>query len=268
MIFLNFKKLFGVLFLALMLGSCAINSNMMFKIPKDGSFKYDSIPIRPVENYKISIDDKLTFNLSTNKGKNLIEGLTGTSVYGEVVNQNATGINNKYSITNTFLVKTDGFVEIPVLGNIYVKGLTVEQCEDTLENLFKYQYNEPFIQMKITNRRCIVFAGNGGDAKIIPLENSNTTLLEVIAMSGGISTRGKSRFVKVMRKVNEKREIYLIDISNIDGIKYADMIVQANDYIYIEPRAELVKGTLSEWAPISSLISSVLITYSIFQKYK
>jgi polysaccharide export outer membrane protein len=87
-------------------------------------------------------------------------------------------------------------------------------------------------------------------------------------MSGGISTRGKSRFVKVMRKVNEKREIYLIDISNIDGIKYADMIVQANDYIYIEPRAELVKGTLSEWAPISSLISSVLITYSIFQKYK
>ena len=98
MIFLNCKKLFGVLFLALMLGSCAINSNMMFKIPKDGSFKYDSIPIRPVENYKISIDDKLTFNLSTNKGKNLIEGLTGTSVYGEAVNQNSTGINNKYSI--------------------------------------------------------------------------------------------------------------------------------------------------------------------------
>lgn len=270
MIFLKCKKLFGVLFLALSLASCAINSNMMFKIPKDGSFKYDSIPLRPVENYKIAIDDKLSFTLSTNGGKRLIEGLTGTSTGSTLNNQNIITNNSVSNINyeNAFLVKTDGSVEIPVIGDLFVQGLTLKQCEDTLEYLFKSQYQDPFVQLKITNRRCVVFSGNGSEATIVQLQNSNTTLLEVIAMTGGITPRGKARFVKVMRKVNEKREIYLIDISTIDGLKYADMIIQGNDYIYIEPRAELIKGALLEWSPISSLISTILITYTVFSKMK
>ncbi len=268
MIFFKCKNLFGIIFLALSLGSCAINSNMMFKIPKDGSFKYDSIPLRPTENYKISIDDKLTFALSTNGGKSLIEGLTGTNAGGIVSNQNINYNNIGGGLQNIFLVKTDGFVEIPILGNLHVQGLTIQQCEDTLESLFKSQYQDPFVQLKITNRRCVVFSGNGSSATIVQLENSNTTLLEVLAMTGGITPRGKARFVKVMRKVGSKREIYLIDVSTIDGLKYADMIIQGNDYIYVEPRMQLIQGALAEWAPIASLISTILLTFTFYSKFK
>ena len=64
----------------IILNSCGINGNMMFKTPKDGSFVYDSIPLKPKEDYKLSIDDKLVFSLTTNNGKSLLEGLSGTSV--------------------------------------------------------------------------------------------------------------------------------------------------------------------------------------------
>ncbi len=269
MIFLNCKKLLGVFILVLSLGSCAINSNMMFKIPKDGSFKYDSIPLRPTENYKIAIDDKLTFSLSTNGGKSLIEGMTGTSAGAIVGNVNVySNANHEGNLQNMFLVKSDGFVEIPIIGNLKVQGLTVQQCEDTLEYLLKDQYQDPFVQLKITNRRCVVFSGNGSSASIVQLENSNTTLLEVLAMTGGITDRGKARFVKVMRKVGDKREVYLIDISTIDGIKYADMIIQGNDYIYVEPRTQLIQGALKEWSVVASLISTVLMAYTFIFKIK
>lgn len=268
MIFLKFNKLFGILLLAVSLGSCKINSNMMFKTPKDGSFKYDSIPLRPTEDYRISIDDKLTFTLNTNGGKNLIEALSGTSSDGSRISNNPTvSSNNNTKNFNEFIVKSDGKVEIPVLGNVFVSGLTLTQCQDTLESLFESQYQNPFIQLQITNQRCIIFPGNGSDARIVPIVNNNTTLMEIIAGSGGIPSRGQSKIIKVMRKVKDKREIYHIDISTIDGLKYADMIIQGNDYIYIEPRAQLIQGSLAEWAPISSLISTVAIVYTLFSKF-
>jgi len=43
------------------------------------------------------------------------------------------------------------------------------------------------------------------------------------------------------------------------------MIVQGNDYIYIEPKAELAKETVKEMAPIISIISSVFVIVRIIQ---
>ena len=262
MIILKRKSILWLVLLLLSLNSCIINREMMFKTPKDGSFQYDSIPMRPYEDYKISVDDKLAFDLNTNGGKNLIEALTQSTVEGS-----GRGSGNNSIAGREFLVKRNGTVDIPVLGDLLVLGLTVQQCEDTLENLFKDQYQDPYIQLRVTNRRCVVFSGNGNSASIIPLQNTNTTLLEVLAATGGISDRGNARLVKIFRKVEEKREIYLIDISTIEGLKYADMVIQGNDYIYIEPRARLIMGAIKEFAPISTLISSFAVIYTLIKKY-
>jgi polysaccharide export outer membrane protein len=263
--FIKWHNFFALIALIFTLGSCKINSNMMFKTPKDGSFKYDSIPLRPVTDYRISIDDKITFTLNTNKGKNLLEALTGT--ISEGTRLSTTNNTILYGI-NEYIVRSDGKVELPILGDVQVQGLTIRACQDSLESMFKNQYQDPFVQVKVTNQRCIIFPGNGSSASIIPITNNNTTLMEIIAQTGGIPSRGQSKVIKVMRKVNDKREIYHIDISTIEGLKYADMIIQGNDYIYIEPRPLIVNGLLTEWAPISSLLTTILLTYTIINKYK
>ena len=254
-------KLISVVGFFAMLNSCMINSNMMFKTPKDGSFVYDSIPLKPKEDYKLSIDDKLTFTLNTNDGKSLIEGITGTSTIVNSSQMSSVGARG----VNEYIIRSNGFIELPVLGDLYVDGLTIKQCEDTLEYLFQNQYQDPFVQLQVTNRRCVVFSGDGSAASIVNLQNINTTLLEVLAQTGGISQRGKSKIVKVMRKVGDKREIYHIDVSTIDGLKYADMIIQGNDYIYVEPRPQIIQGALREWAPIASLGSSIVLIISILR---
>jgi polysaccharide biosynthesis/export protein len=256
----NLVKLISVVGFFAMLNSCMINSNMMFKTPKDGSFVYDSIPLKPKEDYKLSIDDKLVFTLSTNNGKNLIEGITGTSA-----GVNGGQMNSGGGLGNHYIIRSNGYVELPVLGDLYLEGLTIKQCEDTLEYLFQSQYQDPFVQLQVTNRRCVVFSGDGSAARIVNLQNINTTLLEILAQTGGISQRGKSKIVKVMRKVGDKREIYHIDVSTIDGLKYADMIIQGNDYIYVEPRPQIIQGALKEWAPIASLASSVTLIFTILR---
>ena len=145
--------------------------------------------------------------------------------------------------------------------------MTIQECEDFLIQKFD-SYQDPFVQVKVTNQRVIVFPGNGSDAKVIPLLNSNTTLMEAIAQAGGITDRGKASTIKLMRKINGERVVYGIDLSTIEGLKYVDMIVQANDYIYVEPTPELAKEISKDVVPIVSILSSALLIFTAISTLK
>ena len=80
---LKVKNILFLFFAIFILGSGGINSSLMFKTPKGGSFKYDSIPMKPSEEYHITKDDKFNFYLYPNSGEKLIESISGTSVNGE-----------------------------------------------------------------------------------------------------------------------------------------------------------------------------------------
>lgn len=246
------KKILFVLLIATIsaLQSCGVNSNLMFKEAK-GEVKYDSIPLTPIEDYRISADDKIKFTLSTNNGTEIIERQTGVSD-----TRIAQGEDLEY------IVRRNGFVELPVIGPVHIEGLSIEQCEDTLTAKYGIEYKEPFVQVEVTNQRVIVFPGNGADAKVVPLTNSNTTLMEALAQAGGITDRGKANTIKLMRRVDGQREVYGIDLSTMEGLKYVDMIVQANDYIYVEPTPELGKEIAEDVVPVVSLISSAIFIIS------
>ncbi|TNF47207.1 MAG: hypothetical protein EP305_08470 [Bacteroidetes bacterium] len=234
--------------------SCNINSNIMFKEAKGDVVTSDSVPLLPKEDYRISVDDKITFSLATNNGKRIVEGMSGVG----------DGSRTQVQVQE-YVVRKSGVAELPIIGEVKIEGLTLAQCEDTLEKRFSVEYQEPFVQVRVTNQRVIVFPGNGSDAKVVPLMNNNTTLMEAIAQAGGITERGKARVVKVMRREGEQRMVYKLDLSTIEGLKYADMVVQGNDYIYVEPNPELARGIVREVAPILSIFSSALVVFTVFR---
>ena len=257
--------------LIIILSGCGINSNLMFKTPKNSISETDTlkskyytlvdkneVPMLPQEDYRISKDDKITFTLSTNDGQDILTGQTGT---------NATAKGNQNNQIE-YVVRSDGKVLLPVVGEIHIQGMTVKQSEDTLKQLFSNYYLDPFVQVTVTNKRVIVFPGDGGSAKVVFIKNNNTTLMEVIAEVGGISERGRANTIKLMRSINGKREIYPIDLSTIEGLAFADMIVQANDYVYVEPHPKLGREVLSQVTPIVAILSSALVLFTVFLNLK
>lgn len=267
------KWLFSiVLGIFILLSGCGINSSLMFKIPKDSNtegstvksdyykiYKKDSVPLIPMEDYKIAADDKFTFTLNTNDGQRILEGMSGTS---------NTPLQNNTVNQFEYIVRPDGKALLPIVGEVKLVGLTEKESEDTLKQMFSKFYLNPFVQLRVTNRRVIVFPGDGGAARVVYIKNNNTTLMEVIAEVGGISERGKSKSIKLMRSIAGKREIYPIDLSTIEGLIYADMIVQSNDYIYIEPNAKLGREALAQASPFLALVSTILVVFTVFNNLK
>jgi polysaccharide export outer membrane protein len=174
--------------------------------------------------------------------------------------------NIQFRTNLDILVESDGNSKMPMLGYIKLEGYTIREVEKLLEEKYTEFYVKPFVTVKVTNKRVIVFPGNGGIAKVIPLSNDNTTVLETIAMSGGITDDGKAYKVKLIRNYrNAKPEVFLMDLSTIDGLTFANTRVLANDIIYIEPRYRLARTIASELAPIVSIISSTILIYSVFR---
>ena len=245
--------------LVVLLNSCAnVNSNVLFKIPKGENFQYDSLPLKPSQDYLMGPGDRFSFVFSTNKGEKLIFGLSGVK---GVESQSF----NQATVNQDYLVRTDGTAEIPIIGNIKVQGKTVIQLKDTLTQILSKDYIEPFVQIRLTNQRVRVFNGRG-KAQVVVLSNLNTTLLETLAMSGGLGNDAKANSIKLIRRVDNKREVYKIDLSTIHGMKQAEMIVQSSDYIYVDFKPRLASSIMSEVAPWLSLFTTTLALLTLIQK--
>ena len=242
----------GLAIFILSLNSCGINSNLMYKAPT--TYQYDSLVKGTAEQYKIAINDKLKINFFKSKGEAILDMQSGSQ-------DNRSQMRTINEIT--YLVLQDGSVEFPLVGNVKIAGLTTVECRDTLVKLLSKDYVEPFVQVEVLNKRCFVFPGTGGDAQVVNLTNENTTLMEALALAGGIKDRGKAKSVRVMRKEGEEWKVFKIDLSKIEGLEDSDMIVQANDYIYVDPSSRIAREVLEEVAPIFSIISSAAVIITV-----
>lgn len=240
------KKLILISSFLFLITSCKVF--MPSQMLRTGSgYKYSEFTASDsVQEYKIAVNDKLSFKLSTNNGEKLIDP----------VNTTANAATQGGSAAS-FTVDFDGTIRLPMIGRIKVSGLTVRETEKLLEDSYAKYYNNPFVQVEVTNMRVILFAGGEGSAaSVITLTNTHTTLFEALASAGGIGD-GKAFRIKLIRGDLKNPKVYLIDLSTLDGMKKANLVLQANDIIYVEPRNKVPERFMTVITPYISLISFI-----------
>jgi polysaccharide export outer membrane protein len=243
------KRYLFVFFLFGWCGCSVINPSLMFKTPKNYKFNIPKDDSQP--DYKIAPYDILEFKIFTNEGYKLIDLISSSTSSSA----NSTLISTEYSVDK------DGNVKLPVLGNVMIKDYTRIEAEKMLEEKYTAFYNKPFIKLKVVNRRVFVFNGTGSQGAVVTLTNEKTTIIEALAKVGGITTTGKAFRIKLIRGDLKNPDVQLIDLSTLDGMKRSNLLVEANDIIYIEPVKRLSQEILAQISPILSLLNTVLILY-------
>lgn len=242
------------------LTGCTINQDIMFKTGE--TFDFSNIEDIESPGYRIAPNDMLTFQLYSNRGQMLNQrtagGMGRNSADGQQNMNQQMNLQNQFS----YMVKPNGLVELPELGDIRLEGLTIEEAEALLEEAYASFYNDPFAILRVTNNRVYIFPGESGQASVVTLENPNTTLLEVLALSGGIRNRGNASRVKLIRRTEEGNQVYKMDLSTIEGLDAANTVVQAYDIIYVEPMPQLAREATESLTPITSLISTLTLLYA------
>lgn len=203
-------------------------------------------------NYVLKPNDILLLDVFTNKGERLIdpnfELLQG-------VNNQAQQQRDKFQ----YVIQRDGTVEFPLIGNFKIDGMTLYEAELKLAEAFGSVYKDPFVKLRITNRRVFVLGAPGGE--VIPIPNENTGLIEVLASAEGFELGAKAQNIKLIRG----EVVYLIDLSTISGMKATNMNVEPGDVIYVEPWRRPWLETLRDLSPALGLASSILTLIVVIQ---
>ena len=252
------KKLFFfiVVFSCFALSSCKVLfPSYLFRDNQNFSYTAFIDSLKHQETV-VSEGDMITFRLYLRNGHQLLD-MFGSQIEG--------GTRLTKEISEEYLVRNDGYVEFPILGRIYVRGLTKFELADLLEQKFSYIYNEPYILLDVINRRVFVFMGLD-KASVIKLPNENTNLLETIAIAGGISSGAKSSKVKLIRGDYENPTIKKIDLSTIDGLRDANIIMQPNDVLIFSPVIRVIPVVLRELTPILSLFTTIFTLFILFKR--
>lgn len=223
----------------------------MFKIDEEQDLSYISSEITVIENnYTILPNDLIELKVYTNKGERIIDPNNELQIQQ---NQNQ-GQNDKPE----FLVLEDGSVNLPMVGNVKLGGMKINEAQEYLEKKYNVYYKDAFIILRYINKRVIVLGSPGG--QVIPLQDENISVIEVIALAGGIDREGRAGNIRLIRGDLHEPEVFMIDLSTIAGMRTSMMNAMPGDIIYIEPRVKVVtEGTKDFMALFSILVSTLTL---------
>lgn len=244
-------------------------------------------------NYVVRKNDYIKFNLFTNNGEILVDPTSEfTKQASTSSNQtNLTSLDNKAGLR--YLVKSDGTVRLPLIGNLFVENLTLYQLDSLLSVKYAQFYQDPFVISNVVNRRVFVLGtgvgvsgvagigmqgggqigigGGGSGMRVIELENESITIFEIIAKMGGVGMFSDVKHIKVIRNYEENKPltVNIIDLSTIKGTARSDLKIYPNDVVFIEPGRRPVIDFIRElsiFAQIAFTASTVILLINQLSK--
>lgn len=248
-----FVVLLGAITFVTQQGCASYKQNIMFKTGEGFASEPLQKEIGKAEsNYVIQKNDLLLLELYANNGEKLVDPNPELSQQNQNTNQSAK--------IPDYLIDEQGLAKFPMIGEVKLEGLTIRQAELMVQKEYEQYFKLPFVKLKFNNKRVIVLGAPGG--QVLPLDDENVKLVEVIAMAKGIDNSGKAHNIRVLR--DEK--IYLIDLSTIDGYKLGNMKIEPGDIVYIEPVKRPISEGFKEYGPIFTILASVTALISVLTR--
>ena len=171
-----------------------------------------------------------------------------------------------------YMVDVNGNIEYPRLGIFHAEGLTKHelavQIKKRLTEPIELLTN-PNVIIRFLNYKVTVL-GEVGHPGTINVPGERITILEAIGLSGDITEDGIKNTVKVIREVNNKREIGVIDLSSKKLFESPYYNLMQNDVILVEPSKQKIKATDQALTQqrvsfAISIISAIAVIYSIIK---
>lgn len=186
---------------------------------------------------------------------NFPEQLAGNSSGG------GQGYQNERPARTGYLVDDEGYVELPVLGNIKVGGKTRKEVKKELTEKYDKYLNGPVVIVKIQNFKVTVL-GDVQNPGTFTIPNERVTILEAIGIAGDLQMTGERENILVIRDRDGVKTEYRIDLTNKDFLNSPVYYLEQNDVVYVEPNAA-ARSTGTFWRTSGGIfisLTSLIIT--------
>jgi polysaccharide biosynthesis/export protein len=166
------------------------------------------------------------------------------------------------STQSGYLVSSDGFIQVPFIGKIYVGGLTTEVASDTIYQRVVLLYKTPTVSVRFANLKVNVLGEVNRPGTYI-LTNERNTILDALAQAGDLTIFGKRENVLLIRDSAGISNFIRFSLNTKDIVQKDYYFLRQNDVIYVEPTrgkaANLDAAKARNYAIAASIISIIIV---------
>lgn len=164
-----------------------------------------------------------------------------------------------------YLVDQNGNIQLPVLGEIHVAGLTRLQLQEKVKKLLMDNgyLSDPFVMVRFMNFKIFFLGADGG--KAINITNERCTFLEALALGGDLSIYTKRNKIAVMREIDGVMVTRYLDPRSSEVFNDPFFMMQQNDFIITKANGHKnFLDSFSQWTPFFSILSTISSLASIY----
>ena len=158
-------------------------------------------------------------------------------------------------LTRTVQVSGNGFVNLPLIGNVKVGGKTIDQAQQEIAaKLGKTYLRSPQVSISLAKSgQRVTVNGAVKSPQVISID-SRLTLGQAVATAGGLSDVGNAQRVHVARAVDQTVNDQVFDLEAIQAGKAADPSLVGGDIVVVEESTGKVAfKTLKDLLPFAML---------------
>lgn len=246
--------------LAVIFASCVPQKKMLYL--KEAEMAAENLSKEYVNdrsiNYKLQPGDNLYIHVI-----NTIDERSAASINGDVRGYLSSDANI-YLQTTT--IDEDGCVEMPLVGKIEVKNLTVDEAKDRLQKAINTYINGSMLVVKLASFN-LTLLGEVSRPGMYKVYQSQINLFEAVSLAGNMTNFAKKSEVKIIRQTDNGSEIITVDMGKADILSSPYYYLKPNDIVYVEPLKIKQWGfTTFPYSTVFSIVTLGVTLYSIFRK--
>ena len=166
-----------------------------------------------------------------------------------------------------YLVDTEGNIDFPILGTLYVEGLTRMELTEFIKNKLIEEdlIKDPIVTVQFLNFKISVM-GEVSRPGSFTISGDRITLLGALSMAGDLTIYGRRDRVGVIREENGKRTILFHDLRSAEIFNSPCYYLQQNDIVYVEPnKAKSGQSNINQnnsigvWVSVVSLLTTIAV---------
>ncbi|HSI77977.1 MAG TPA: polysaccharide biosynthesis/export family protein [Lunatimonas sp.] len=243
------------------MSSCISNKKLIYLQEAEGAPIQigDSLYVYNQPEYRLQYNDIIDVQITTELENinDLFDG--GNRQLNVAARAGSQGGGDIYYMTG-HSINRGGFIELPLLGQIQVAHLTLEEAKQHIENKVRSLANdEVFVRVKLGGIRYSTMGEFRNPGKFVVLQD-RMTIFEAISLSGDLTHLAKRDEILLIRQNPDGVQLQRLNLMDRNIIQSPYFFIQPNDQLYAEPMRVRELGTGENAAQsISLLITSLSV---------
>ncbi len=213
---------------SLIFSSCVPQKKMLYMQVTDDADTLSTFKNERKIEYLVQPGDNLYIRVVTPDEKSTF--LLNPLTYG-----NNTNINNDASVyLNSYSVTESGYLDFPMVGEILVKNLNVEEIKVKIEDKLNALLIQYVVIVKLVNFN-ITMLGEVQRPGQYKIYQDNINIFEAVSMASDLTDFANRNKVAIIRQTKTGSEVVYIDMTKRDLLLSEYYYLRPNDIVYVQP---------------------------------